>query len=503
VNDQDEPLYLAALDLGSNSFHMIVGRVDGHDLRVVDRLKETVRLAAGLDDEGNLTPEAEARALECLERFGQLLRGLACANVRAVGTNTLRRARNAKRFRKQAREVLGQEVEIISGTEEARLIYLGVAHSTPTRPRRRLVVDIGGGSTELIVGHDFDVVRAHSLYMGCVGYSRRWFGDGELSKRSFKKAETAALLELEVVRQGLIDAEWKLSTGASGTVNAISQILRANGWSDGGISLEGLKTLRSAMCYAGSLEQLRLEGLSEQRRPVLAGGLAILMAVFKSLGIEVMTVSDGALREGVLYDLMGRLRHEDVRDRTIRRMMDQYKVDEAQAARVERTARDLLAHVEAGWELPSERSRNYLSWASRLHEIGLSVSYPGHQRHGAYLVYHTDMPGFSRDGQVMLACLLQNQRRKVHPELYEELLPGREELARKLTALLRIAVLLDRARHDDLTPELSVGKDANTLVLRVPAQWSETHPLTLADLDQEKTYLAALGLGLEVELGAD
>jgi len=311
-------------------------------------------------------------------------------------------------------------------------------------------------------------------------------------------AETAALLELESVRQGLIDEGWKLSTGASGTVNAISRILRANDWSEGGISYENLKLLRERMLEAGSVDRLELEGLSEQRRPVLAGGLAILLAVFRSLNIEVMTTSDGALREGVLYDLVGRIQHEDVRDRTIRRMMGQYHVDDAQASRVERSALGMLAQVEKNWKLKKRPSQNYLSWASRLHEIGLSVSYTGYHRHGAYLAYHTDMPGFSQDGRVLLACLLQNQRRKIHPELFQELLPQDEELTLKLTVLFRLSVLLNRGRQDEAVPTIEVDDNSDRLLLRFTEEWAEAHPLTLADLEQEKDYLRALDLHLSV-----
>ncbi|HKK13082.1 MAG TPA: exopolyphosphatase, partial [Gammaproteobacteria bacterium] len=305
---------IAAVDLGSNSFHMVVAhRADGR-LQIVDRLREPVRLAAGLDSERRLTADAQSRALGALERFGQRLQDLPDANVRAVGTNTLRRARNGAEFIAAAQQALGQAIETISGVEEARLIYLGVAHSLAEDRGRRLVVDIGGGSTELIVGEGFEPLQLESLYMGCVGMSRKYFPGGRIDKEGLRAAELAAGLELQPVQGVFRDLGWTAATGASGTIRAVRAVVTEAGWSDSGITRESLARLRQALLAAGDMGKLKLKGLSDDRRPVFAGGVVILSAIFDALGIEHMTYSDGALREGLLYDLIGRVHDQDIRD---------------------------------------------------------------------------------------------------------------------------------------------------------------------------------------------
>ncbi|MBL4683676.1 MAG: exopolyphosphatase, partial [Nannocystaceae bacterium] len=397
---------LVAIDLGSNSFHMIVARLQGGQVSVVDRLRERVQLAVGLDENKVVSDAAIKRGLECLARFEQRLRPLAHAHVRAVGTNTLRVARNAPDFIVEARGVLGHPIEVISGREEARLIYLGVAHDLADDVGRRLVVDIGGGSTECIVGERFEARRTESLHMGCVSHTQRHFGDGKISRASFREAVNAAQVELEPLKLDYQRLGWVTAVGASGTINAIDGILRANGLADDGITLAGLRTLRDELCTQGRTTQLSIPGLSSDRAPVIAGGLAILYGVFKSLRIRKMTASSGALREGLLYDFLGRIRHEDVRDRTIERLTVQHHIDQTHARRVEMTALSHLGQVAYAWDMHHPDTKLLLSWAARLHELGRVVSFSGFHTHGAYLLQFSDMPGFSRDQQAYLAALV-------------------------------------------------------------------------------------------------
>jgi len=462
VDEARPPLTVAAVDLGSNSFHMVIGRFVGPSLNVLDRMREPVRLAAALNSEGQLSVDGRRRAIACLERFGQRISSLTSEHVRAVGTNTLRRAHGAHEFRALSREALGHPIEVISGQEEARIIYSGVAH-THVVDGPRLVIDIGGGSTEVIVGEGFDVVQAHSLFMGCVDFSQAFFPGG----------------------------------GASGTINAIEEILRLGGDGDG-ITLAGLKRLRKTMVSAGHTSKLDLPGLKKDRSHVLPGGLAILIGLFRSLEIESMTASAGALREGLLYDLVGRIRREDVRDRTIEQMIEQYQVDVGQAERVEKTALGLFEQLSAEFAgVADDLPRTVLSWAAHLHEIGLAVAHTGYHRHGAYLVGNSDMPGFSADDQQLLAVLVRAHRRRIPRAVTAEIAASRRELAQSLLVLFRLAVLLNRSRVPGLTPRVVWRDGERTLRLQFPSGWLGEHPLTVADLEQEAALVADLSVRLE------
>ncbi|MGB5812644.1 MAG: exopolyphosphatase, partial [Polyangiales bacterium] len=315
---------LAAVDLGSNSFHMVIARFDHGSLQIVDRLREPVHLAAGLQKDGSLDQASQQRAREALARFGQRLRELGAGQVRAVGTNTLRKAKNSHDFLHEASDALGHHIEIIPGREEARLIYLGVSHGVAGAPARRLVVDIGGGSTECIIGDSFEPVAVHSLYMGCVGFTRQFFGEGKVSRKRFNNAKLAASLELQPVTASLRRSGWERAIGASGTIRSVAAILNEAGWAHGTITAEGLEKLGQAMVTAGRLERLELPGLDPDRRSVFPGGVAILSAVFDRLGIDEMWVSPTALREGLIYDMIGRIQDEDPRDRTIAVLSKRY-----------------------------------------------------------------------------------------------------------------------------------------------------------------------------------
>ena len=477
---------------------MFVVRVVNDELHILDRMRDRVRLAAGLDSNSHLTEEAQARALSSLERFGERLRDIPPQLVRAVGTNTLRRAHDATAFLRRSSEALGHQIEIISGLEEARLIYLGVSHSLPDSPERRLVVDIGGGSTECVVGERFEPIEAASLYMGCVGYSIRFFPEGQVSEENLARAETAARVELETIERKLKTLGWHKSFGSSGTIIAIEEILRASDWSSQGITRKGLRKLRKALLRADNMKDLSLPGLKSDRAPVLPGGLAILNAVFESLEIEEMKSTTGALREGILYDLLGRIRHEDVRDRTIQRLVDQYHADREQAARVERTGLDCLAQVADRWELSDPETHQLFVWATRLHEVGRAVSYSGYHKHGAYLVAHSDLPGFSTDDQLLLAALVGSHRRKLSLDPFKELRAFSPDQTLRLCLLLRLAVLVNRGRSPRPLPLFKLEADKNKLMLTFPEDWLEEHPLARADLEEETGLLKKVDFQLVV-----
>jgi exopolyphosphatase/guanosine-5'-triphosphate,3'-diphosphate pyrophosphatase len=489
---------VAAVDLGSNSFHMVVAQLSHGQLQVIDRLRERVALAEGLDEERRLSGDAVERALACLARFGQRLRGMPGGAVRAVGTNTLRRARNARAFLERAQQALGFPIEVIPGLEEARLIYLGVTHSRADDSQRRLVVDIGGGSTEIILGEGFDTIAADSLQMGCVSWSRRFFGSGALTRDAMRAARIAAGQELQGIVRRYRSPGWQSCLGSSGTIVASEAILRAGGWSEGGVSPKGLRKLRKALLAAGRSDKLALDGLQSDRAPVLAGGVAILSALVGALEIERMDTSPGALREGLLVDLLGRIRHEDVRDRTVRRVARAWNVDFEQAARVERTALDLRERVAGPWDLASPVHGRMLGWAARVHELGLTIAYSGYHKHGAYIAANADLPGFSREDQEMLSLLILTHRRKISREPFGFLPEPRATQARRLATLLRLAVLLNRGRGMPAAPQVSARAQDDLLALEFPAGWLERHPLTQADLEQERTWLRAAPIALEL-----
>ncbi len=488
---------LAAVDLGSNSFHMVIARLDGDALQIVDRIREPVRLAAGLQDDGSLDEASQARALEALARFGQRLRDFGADQVRVVGTNTLRKAKNSRPFLHAASDALGHHIEIIPGREEARLIYLGVSHGVAGAPARRLVVDIGGGSTECIIGDSFDAVAVHSLYMGCVGFTTQFFGDGKISRKRMSNAKLAASLELQPLRVSLKTRGWERAIGASGTIRAVAAILNEAGWAHGTVTAEGLGKLEQAMITAGRLEQLELPGLDPDRRAVFPGGVAILSAVFDQFDIDEMWISPTALREGLIYDMVGRIHDEDPRDRTIAMLSTRYSIDQAHADRVQETALGLLGQVADSWDLKSPDDAHALIWAAQLHEIGLAVNYTGHHKHGAYLVASSDLPGFSRDEQLLMATLVRGHRRKLD-NVYFDALPSELQLdAKRLTVLLRLSVLLNRNRDPENVPIPELEAKENNLRLTFGREWLKAHPLVHADLEREQKSIKPIGFRLD------
>ena len=477
---------LAAADLGSNSFRLEVARVAGDQLYPLDSLKETVRLAGGLGDDKTLDEDTQARALACLQRFGERLRGLSPEAIRCVGTSALRIARNASTFLRKAEAALGHPIEIVAGREEARLIYLGVAHSLPASPDRRLVVDIGGGSTECIIGHGLKPHERESLHMGCVNFSKRFFADGVIDKAALKAAEMSARGEVEVVARTFSKANWQQAVGSSGTARALREILEQNGWSARGITADGLAQLRSQMIKAGHIDALELAGLARDRRPVIAGGFAIMAGLFAELGIEQMDVAETAMREGILYDLLGRFHRQDMREATVDEFMRRYHIDSRQAARVKRVALTLLAAAGGG----DENDERFLDWAARLHEIGLMVSHGGYHRHSGYILENADMPGFSRTEQARLALLARAQRGALAK------LPNFDGVAdsdRRLVWLLRQAVIFCRNRAEPDLPGIQVEIGNKRFRLALPGGWLEDHPLTQRALEEDAAHWHAVG----------
>ena len=487
---------IAAVDLGSNSFHMVVARNQHGEPSIVDRLREMVRLASGLDEGGSLDDASQERALACLRRFGQRLRDMQAHQVRVVGTNTLRKASNADAFLAKAEEALGHPVEVISGIEEARLIYLGVSHHTDSSGGANLVIDIGGGSTELIIGEGYEPQHLESLYVGCVGVSRAHFDDGKLSEKRFERARLAVRLELRPIAATFRRRGWKRAIGSSGTVRAARDVAQALRLCDAGVTLAAVEGIIEEVIKAKRVEELSLPGLSPDRAPVFAGGMVILAEVMSALKVEKLEISSGALREGLLYDMLGRLHDEDARERSIRAMQRRYHVDLEQAARVEATAAVLLDQVARPWQLADKRFRQLLVWAALLHEVGLDIAHARYHHHGGYLIENSDLPGFVKLEQRLVASLVTLHRRKLDDPFLDELPGSWRAPMFKLVVLLRLAALLHRSRSPTDLPAIALAPGKDSLELTFPQGWLDDNPLTVADLEQEIEWLRSRGFAL-------
>jgi exopolyphosphatase / guanosine-5'-triphosphate,3'-diphosphate pyrophosphatase len=494
----DSAEVMAAVDLGSNSFHMVVARAQHGVPSIVDRLREMVRLASGLGEDGRLDDASQERALACLRRFGQRLRDMQAHQVRVVGTNTLRKAQNSEAFLARAEEALGHPVEVISGIEEARLIYLGVSRYTDSSDGANLVIDIGGGSTEIIIGEGYEPQQLESLYVGCVGISRAHFGDGKLSAKRFERARLAVRLELRPVAATFRRRGWKRAIGSSGTVRAARDVALALRLCDAGVSLAAVEKIIDELIKARRLEDVSLPGLSEDRVPVFAGGMAILAEVMSTLKVGALDISSGALREGLLYDMLGRLRDEDARERSIRAMQRSYHVDLEQAARVETTAAALFDQVARAWQLSDKRFKQLLVWAARLHEVGLDIAHARYHHHGGYVIENSDLPGFVKLEQQLIASLVTLHRRKLDDPFLDALPSSWRAPMFKLVVLLRLATLLNRSRSPSDLPTVALSTGKNSLELKFPHGWLDGNPLTAADLLQETDWLRARGFELEV-----
>jgi len=496
---QRVPDVLAAVDLGSNSFHLVVARYRNGQLLVIDRLREPVQLASGLDPDGRLDPEVARRALACLKRFGQRIADLGADAVRVAGTSALRRVRRKETFLARASDALGHPVQVISGREEARLIYAGVAQSLPMKsPGNRLVVDVGGGSTELIIGRGHEPLLLESVNLGCVDLSQRCFADGKLTRKRFERARLAAQQLFEPVQEAFIRQGWESAAGSSGTARTVFEACREMHPKTTAMTPACIEDLIEVLCRAGHIDAIPLQAVTPDRRNVIAGGVTILAAVFSQLQIREMRWSEGAMREGLLHDLVGRYQREDARDRTVRSMQQRYHVDLAQAARVEDTAMRLFEQVRKSWRLEDPMAGQLLAWACRLHEIGLDVAHSGYHRHGAYLLQNADMPGFTRDEQALLARLVGAHRKKLSLDGFAELWPPWDRCAPYLALILRLAVLLHRDRSAVPIPDLKVVGRPRTIELRLRRRAFRERPLTAADLEDETRHLRAQGLRLRV-----
>ena len=491
--------HIAAADLGSNSFHLVVARWSRGELRVIDRLRETVRLAAGVKADGTLTREHRETALTCLSRFGQRLSAFPVGRVRAVATNAVRQLANPQAFLVPAETALGHPIEIVSGREEARLIYQGVAHGMPLTDNNRLVVDIGGGSTEFIIGRGFDALERESVQVGCIASTQRFFGDGKITAQRWQQAQSEIAVELQQFGAQFVEHGWSEVIGSSGTAKSIASIATTNGWSDQGISANAVRRIRDSLLRSGTIANLDLPGLAGDRASVIAGGVAILQAVFDTFALEQMTVCETAMREGLLHDMLGRAMHKDPRHTSITALTERYGVDAAQVERVGRTVALLADQVAEAWEL-DPGARDMLGWSVQVHEIGLAIAHSQHHVHGAYIIAHSDLAGFSRQEQSLLAAILRLHRRKPDQATLRSLPLRLQPIARRLTALLRLAVLLHRSHNHAALPELRLrASGEGQLMLELPGDWLDQHPLTRIDLETERSQLKSIDIRLTVK----
>lgn len=487
---------LAAVDMGSNSFHMVVARNVLGQLRIVDRLRETVRMASGLLDSGELAPDAQARALACLSRFGERLRNLPTHRVRAIATNTVRQLRNPHSFLIPAETALGHRIEVVSGREEARLIYLGVAHGMPPTHARRLVIDIGGGSTELIIGRGFEPLQRESLQMGCIASTRRFFPDGKLSRKRWQAGQLELARKLQQFTASYRNLGWEEVIGSSGTAKAIAQMQNGDDPSADLITREGLEHSIDTLLRFKRIDEIKIDGISNERRPVIAGGLLVMATCFQALDIKQMRACQTAMREGVLYDMLGRAQQRDPREAAIAALALRYGVDTAHAERVEKTALALFDQVAEAWALEPD-DRLMLAWAARVHELGLAISHSQHQKHGAYILANSDIDGFSRQEQTQLALLVRYQRRNLNRSLLAGLSDRIARATVRGAVLLRLAVLLHRSHDNSTLPPLRLRARDHHIRLDLPRAWLDGHALTRADLEAEVETLGNADLKLD------
>ncbi len=495
---KQKPEQIAAVDLGSNSFHLTVARVQDGRFHVIDTLKEMVRLGSGITANHGINAPTAERALGCLNRFGQRLRGMSNESVRVTGTNALRRASQAGDFILAAEQALGYPIEIISGIEEARLIYVGVNNSTPNPEQQKLIIDIGGGSTELIIGSNHSPHLLESLYMGCVSMSMKHFTDGKVNNKRMQKAILSAQQELEPVSQAYRQLGWEAALGSSGTIRSIAETIAALGGNEEGITPKNLQKLRDIVVKAGHIEALNLPAVSVERLPVFPGGLAILIAVFDALQIKSLKVSQSALREGILYEFIGRVNQQDIHNNTIARISSRYQIDTKHAKRVTETTLKLFKDVQTVWQLDNHAER-LCQWAASLHEVGLAISHSRFHQHGAYLIEHSDLHGFSKQEQAQVAMLIRMHRRKLRPELYTDFDEKKLRYLQQLAILIRLAAVLHRGRSEKSQADCTLQAKADTLLLSFPEGWLAEQPLTAADLEQEQSYLQEINFTLNFQ----
>lgn len=494
-NQSGDTELIAAVDLGSNSFHLVIARIVDGALQLLHREKQKVQLADGLDEQLQLSEEAMDRGLAVLAQFADTLQGMPPSSVRVIATYTLRRAKNAARFLQRAQPIFPFPIEVISGQEEARFIYQGVAHFE-TYTGQRLVIDIGGGSTEFAIGVDFQPVKLASRHMGCVSFAKQFFPKGRISPKKFERALLQAEQELEVIATTYRATGWQQVVGTSGTIKTIKDIVSGLQWHPHVVTEEHLLKLRQLLLQVDDCQSLDLPGLTEDRKQLLAPGLAILLAAFRMLPIKELVYVDAALREGVLYEMSDRLQHHDIRQHTIDSLIKRYNVDTEQSARVNRTLQQLFSQAAPNWHL-TEDWRQLLQFASYVYEIGLQINSASVQRHSAYILHNANLPGFNQEQQRVLATLVRYHRRKIKPEDLSNLhLYQTRDLAYAI-CLFRLAVLLNQKRRDEVVPELRLSVHATGLQLDLPSGWYEQQTVLAADLRSEQLFLRRIGLELD------
>lgn len=482
---------MAAIDLGSNSFHLVVAHARDGRLELVDRLRQRVALAEGLNSEGQLDATSRTRALDCLQQFANRVRGLPADRCRIVATNTFRKIKDQGQFMRAATAALTRPIEIISGTEEANLVFLGIRYDVGATTQPLLAIDVGGGSTEIAWGRGDVPTMSESVQVGCVTLSQRHFADGKISKKRFMAATLDAAIELEPIAHRFATQASDVFA-SSGTALAIEQIGREHDWCDEGINRTVLKRLRKKLIEAGHIDSLELPGLTDSRRPVIAGGVAAMTALFDAIKLDHIRTSRGALREGVLIDMMGRFTGSDRRDQSVELLAKRCMVDAHQVDRVRNAALLLLRAVEGPWEL-DQRDAQMLQWAVQLHEIGLSISHTDYHRHGEYLVAHSDLPGFSRTTQETLAAIVRLHRKRISENRLPDADPHTRARIRDLALILRVAVHLHRTRTDDAISHLQALGSPQGLTLMIPSREADMHPLTMADLQREADAWTRMG----------
>ena len=494
----------AAIDLGSNSFHMLVARRLSGSVQTIAKIKRKVRLAAGLDSNLELSAEAMERGWQCLELFAERLQSLLPSQVRVVATATLRLATNADVFLAQAEKILGDKIEVISGEQEAELIYQGAAY-TSAGSDQRLILDIGGASTELIIGQGFSIHRAVSLNMGCVRFTESYFADGHFGHSNFDQAIHAARTHVAPLTKSYQGFGWHLCLGASGTFQAIQEIQLSQGLCEA-MTLNRLEQLKQQVIDCGSLQQLKIEGLAEERKPVFAGGLAILIGLFQQLEIKQLKLSGGALREGLLYGMIQepeQMNSADVRQLTLSALVEKYHLDQAHGEQCRDVALVLFEHYKAHWPVDLTEGKELLGCAAQLHEIGLHIGFINAHKHGAYILSHTPQPGFSKTQQALLAALVGNSHGPIDLTELNALRGFERTQIQSLVRILRWAIIL--TSHRNQSPELPchLQTQHQATCWQMPMGWFASYPLTAADLREEQQEQARMGWEFELAENSD
>jgi len=496
----------AAIDLGSNSFHLAIGALRHGELRWQQRMSEKVQLAAGFNGDNELSENTKLRAFECLQRFHKRIAKIPIENIRIVGTNALRVIRNGDLFLRDIERLFQQRVEVISGREEARLIYLGVSHTNLSNKNKKFVIDIGGGSTEFIVGQAFQPILTESLHMGCVSFRERFFSNGKLTKGNFKKAVTASQQQTQLIASRYQDLGWDCALGASGSIKSILQVLQGLKQQPlvHQITLEDLEQVRDLLLNFSDVESINLPNLKAERFSIFAPGLAILLGAMTQLGIKSLDYSEGALREGLIYDLLGRLEPENIRQRTVDALFSSYSVDQQQAERVHKTALYIYKQFTQLWpEIHSKYFQGLLQIAAQLHEIGISISHTQFHKHGAYLLAHAYLAGFSRQEQMFLSCLVRLHRRKFTTDVLQVLPSDMRQPALYLSLMLRLAVLFNHSRslgYAQLCKHVTLNLEQSNheqLLLNIDSDWLNKNPLVQMDLETEAELLKKAKITLQ------